>query len=110
MRERKRFAERTRVLVSDEVRQKYFLVYEGENTELVYFDAITELREDLKLNPLIELVPIVRSYNEEGWSNPKKKEQTPSPAFHFLQAVKFNNLSCPLQYKGFSMLSFFPCF
>jgi hypothetical protein len=72
MRERKRFAERTRVLISDEVRQKYFLVYEGENTELVYFDAITELREDLKLNPLIELVPIVRSYNEAGWSNPKK--------------------------------------
>lgn len=72
MRERKRFAERAKVLASDEVRQKYFLVYEGENTELVYFDAITELRENLKLNPLIELVPIVRSYNEEGWSNPKK--------------------------------------
>ncbi|MCM1237223.1 MAG: RloB family protein [Ruminococcus flavefaciens] len=72
MRERKRFAERAKVLASDEVRQKYFLVYEGENTELVYFDAITELRENLKLNPLIELVPIVRSYNEKGWSNPKK--------------------------------------
>lgn len=72
MRERKQFAERTRVLVSDEVRQKYFLVYEGEDTELIYFDAITELRENLKLNPLIELVPIVRSYNEAGWSNPKK--------------------------------------
>ena len=72
MRERKQFAERTRVLVSDEVRQKYFSVYEGEDTELIYFDAITELRENLKLNPLIELVPIVRSYNEAGWSNPKK--------------------------------------
>lgn len=72
MRERKRFAERAKVLASDEVRQKYFLVYEGKNTELIYFDAVTEMREDLKLNPLIELVPIVRSYNEEGWSNPKK--------------------------------------
>lgn len=49
-----------------------FWFMRGENTELVYFDAITELRENLELNPLIELVPIVRSYNEEGWSNPKK--------------------------------------
>lgn len=72
MRERKQFAERTKVLASDEVRQKYFLVYEGENTELIYFDTIAKLRQDLKLNPLIELVPIVRSYHEEGWSNPKK--------------------------------------
>ena len=30
MRERKRFAERAKVLASDEVRQKYFLVYEGK--------------------------------------------------------------------------------
>ena len=72
MRERKRFAERAKVLASDEVRQKYFFVFLGKNTELIYFDAVTELREDLRLNPLIELVPIVRSYNEEGWSNPKK--------------------------------------
>lgn len=72
MRERKQFAERTRVLASDEVRQKYFLVYEGAKTELIYFDAVAELREDLGLNPLIELVPIIRSYNEKGWSNPKK--------------------------------------
>lgn len=49
MRERKQFAERTRVLASDEVRQKYFLVYEGAKTELIYFDAVAELREDLGL-------------------------------------------------------------
>ena len=72
MRERKRFAERTRVLASDEARQKYFLVYEGKDTELIYFDTVAELRKKLELNPLIELIPIVRSYNEEGWSNPKK--------------------------------------
>lgn len=70
MRERKQFAERTKVMSTDEGRQKYFLVYEGENTELIYFDAIAELQKEL--NPLIELVPIIRSYNEDGWSNPKK--------------------------------------
>lgn len=72
MREKRNFAERTKTLNSDEVRKKYFLVYEGENTELLYFDAVNELRSEIKINPLIELVPIVRSYSEDGWSNPKK--------------------------------------
>lgn len=72
MREKKSFAERTKVLPSNEVRKKYFLVYEGKDTELLYFDAVKELREEIEINPLIELIPIVRSYSEEGWSNPKK--------------------------------------
>lgn len=72
MREKKSFAERAKVLSSDEARKTYFLVYEGEYTELLYFDAVNELREEINLNPLIELVPIIRSYSEEGWSNPRK--------------------------------------
>lgn len=72
MREKKNFAERTKVLTSDEVRKKYFLVYEGKDTELLYFDAIEILKDKVGINPLIELVPIIRSYSEEGWSNPKK--------------------------------------
>ena len=72
MRERRTFAERTKVLKSDEVIKKYFLVYEGSDTEVIYFDAIRSLREDIGINPLIELIPIIRSFSEEGWSNPKK--------------------------------------
>lgn len=72
MRERKSFAQRAKVLKSDEARKKFFLVYEGEKTEFLYFEAVNELREELKINPLIKLVPIVRSYSETGWSNPKK--------------------------------------
>lgn len=72
MREKRNFAERAKALTSDEVKKKYFLVYEGKDTELLYFDAVNELKDDIKLNPLIELVPIVRSYSEDGWSNPKK--------------------------------------
>lgn len=30
------------------------------------------MRENIGINPLIELIPIIRSYSEEGWSNPKK--------------------------------------
>lgn len=72
MRESRTFAERTRVLNSDEVIRKYFLVFEGSDTEVIYFDAVRSLREEIGINPLIELVPMVRSFSEEGWSNPKK--------------------------------------
>lgn len=72
MREKKNFAQRSKVLASAEARKKYFLVYEGEETEQIYFDAVNEQIDSLGINPLIELVPVMRSYSEVGWSNPKK--------------------------------------
>ena len=72
MRESRTFAERTKVLKSDEATKKYFLVFEGSATEVIYFDAIRSLSEEIGINPLIELIPIIRSFSEEGWSNPKK--------------------------------------
>ena len=72
MRESRAFAERTKVLKSDEAIKKYFLIYEGSDTEVIYFNAVCSLREDIGINPLIELIPIIRSFSEEGWSNPKK--------------------------------------
>ena len=49
MREKRNFAERTKALDSPEIRKKYFLVYEGENTEVIYFDAVNELRNEVKI-------------------------------------------------------------
>lgn len=72
MRERKTFAERTRVRSTNEVNRKYFLVYEGSETEELYFRGVDEERQKIGIDPLIELIPIVRSYSEEGWSNPQK--------------------------------------
>lgn len=72
MREKRTFAERTQVFASDKTLKKYFLVYEGSETEAIYFDAVSSLREKMKINPLIEIIPIIRSYSEDGWSNPKK--------------------------------------
>lgn len=72
MREKRSFAERTKILPNDEVKKKYFLVYEGKDTEAIYFDAVDLLKEQISINPLIEVVPLIRSYSEEGWSNPKK--------------------------------------
>ena len=72
MRESRIFAERTPIFSSDATVKKYFLVYEGSDTEVLYFNAVNSMRDDIGINPLIELVPIIRSYSEEGWSNPKK--------------------------------------
>lgn len=72
MRESRTFAERTRVSHIDRTLRKYFLVYEGAGTEQIYFEAVNSAREEIGINPLIELISIQRSYSEEGWSNPKK--------------------------------------
>lgn len=72
MRESRTFAERTKVLKSDEAKKRYFLVFEGASTEKIYFEALENARDDIGIDPLIELVPIIRSYSEDGWSNPKK--------------------------------------
>lgn len=72
MREKKMFAQRTRTRNTDEAKRKYFLVYEGKETEEIYFESVSQNRSKIGIDPLIELVPVVRSYSEERWSNPKK--------------------------------------
>ncbi|MCI8298754.1 MAG: RloB domain-containing protein [Lachnospiraceae bacterium] len=72
MREKRTFAERTQLFTSDKTLRKYFLVYEGDETEAIYFDAVSSMREEIKISPLIEIIPIIKSYSEDGWSNPKK--------------------------------------
>lgn len=72
MREKRKFGERSKVLSSDEPHRKYFLIYEGEATESIYFEAVDENKNELGISALVELVPISRSYSERGWSNPKK--------------------------------------
>ena len=72
MREKKNFAERTRISKEDRTRKKYFLVCEGNRTEGIYFNTINELKDKIGINPLIEIISIERTYTEEGWSHPKK--------------------------------------
>lgn len=72
MRIEKTFGVRTHKLDNPEVKRKFLLVYEGEETEAQYFEGIDQNRGYLKINPLIELKPILRSFDEKGWSNPKK--------------------------------------
>ena len=72
MREKRKFAERTRISKEDRTIKKYFLVFEGNRTEEIYFNAINELKDKIGINPLTEIISIERTYTEEGWSNPKK--------------------------------------
>lgn len=72
MREKRHFGQRTKFLKSNEVRRKYLLVYEGQKTESIYFETLNQLKKQVGIHPLIELVSIIRSYNEKDWSNPQK--------------------------------------
>lgn len=55
MREKRTFAERSKILKSNETKRKFFLVYEGSSTEVLYFDALLDSGNDVEINPLIEL-------------------------------------------------------
>lgn len=72
MRENKRFGQRKVQERSREVIKKVYLVFEGKKTEPRYFQALDDKREELGINKLIQLVPLIRSFSEEGWSNPAK--------------------------------------
>ena len=58
MREKKSFIERTRIKKDDSVRVKYFLVFEGSETEEIYFDAVSTNKVDLGISPIIELIAV----------------------------------------------------
>lgn len=59
MRIPKIFGERTEK--GREAIKKYYLIYEGSQTEAQYFAGIDQNKEFLNINSLIEIVPILRS-------------------------------------------------
>lgn len=63
---------RSTVSGSREAKKKYILVFEGEKTEEIYFNAVKEARDAIGINPLIDLVSVKREFSEKGWSNPQK--------------------------------------
>ena len=72
MREKKRFAERSSKSENLTPKKKFFLVFEGEKTESIYFNAIEKYREKLRINSVVQFIPIIRDFSEKGYSNPKK--------------------------------------
>lgn len=73
MREARTFGQRKRGnLPRREVNVKYILLTEGTETEPRYFGAVEENKARLGIPPIIEIIPLERSYGEDCWSNPKK--------------------------------------
>ncbi len=72
MREQRSFGERSVLSQSKEPKSKYFLFFEGEKTEHIYFDSVKNLKKQIGISPLIDIIPMFRSYSEKGFSNPKK--------------------------------------
>ena len=70
MREVRKFGQRTSVLSDNKPKRKYFLVFEGDKTEPIYFNALINNRTQIGINPIIELIPLERCFAERGWSNP----------------------------------------
>lgn len=50
---------------------KYFLIYEGESTEPVYFDGIIVNRNKLAINQKISIISVLRSLEDLSKSHPK---------------------------------------
>lgn len=70
MRVAKPFGQRTET--KREIVRKFYLIYEGVKTEVAYFKGIIFHKNELNINSLVEIIPILRSYDETHFSNPKK--------------------------------------
>lgn len=56
-----------------EPKSKYYIVPEGEKTEIQYFCGVRDNAEYLNINSLIEIIPIENDDDEHGQSHPKEK-------------------------------------
>lgn len=66
------FGERSKPSNALESKRKVFFVFEGTKTEYQYFSGIIDYRDYLNIDNCYDFKTIVRSYPEQGWSNPKK--------------------------------------
>ena len=66
------FGERSKPSNALETRKKVFFVFEGDKTEYQYFTGVINYRNQFNINSSYDFKSIVRSFDEQGWSNPKK--------------------------------------
>ena len=71
MRESRNFGERSKTKSSDEVQRKCFFFCEGEETEPIYFAKLRDLKDEVGISPLIDIIQIEKTRGEI-WSNPQK--------------------------------------
>lgn len=51
-------------------KRKYILVYEGQATEVQYFQGVIDNRSIIGVDPIIDLLPVLRSISQESHSHP----------------------------------------
>lgn len=71
MRENKKFSERSSQDRHNSI-INYFLFFEGQITEDIYFKELKNRSQQIGLNPLIQLRSMMRGSQERGMSNPKQ--------------------------------------
>ena len=49
---------------SVEPKKRYFIACEGKKTEYKYFKGIMDNKVEIKINPLIEIIPILNRFYE----------------------------------------------
>lgn len=62
-----------RISLGLEPKSKYYIVPEGDKTEIQYFCGIRDNAEELQIKSLIEIIPIENDEDEYGQSHPKEK-------------------------------------
>jgi hypothetical protein len=73
MRIPKKFGERTTHFgATQNEKRKYILVYEGQETEVQYFQGVIDKRSAIGIAPIIELLPLLRSIPQESHSHPNR--------------------------------------
>lgn len=73
MRIPRKFGERTTHFEKTQnEKRKYILVFEGQATEVQYFQGVIDNRSMIGINPIIDLLPVLRSIPQESHSHPKR--------------------------------------
>lgn len=72
MRDKTSFGQRTSPCETKEGNRRFFLVYEGADTESIYFNYLDQNRQKCKINPLISIIELDKGRFCKDVSNPKK--------------------------------------
>lgn len=73
MRIARKFGERTAHFgKTQDEKRKYILAYEGQATEVQYFQGVIDNRSMIGIDPIIDLLPVLRSIPQESHSHPKR--------------------------------------
>lgn len=73
MRIPRKFGERTTHFEKTQnEKRKYILAYEGQATEVQYFQGVIDNRSTIGIDPIIDLLPVLRSIPQESHSHPKR--------------------------------------